>query len=155
MIFRGYFFCNQRNISLSPIGGHCQPYCKTISACQKNSGYRHVKEFSSFIRKIQITKTEGNYHYFLDIPPSSPVETFQVQFESTLGINTMSLPREKWDTWDPTLISEVKDTQCLFSTDLTLTCSAGTVCCRQHLLLPEAGLHLLCQPLPWSPPGQP
>ena len=38
------------------------------------------------------------------------ITTFQVQFESTLGINTMSLPREKWDTWDPTLISEVRDT---------------------------------------------
>ena len=24
-----------------------------------------------------------------------------------MGVDTKSLPREKWDTWDPTLISEV------------------------------------------------
>ena len=30
----------------------------------------------------------------------------QVLHESSLGINTVSLPREDWDTWDPTLISE-------------------------------------------------
>ena len=35
----------------------------------------------------------------------------QVQHESSRGINTMSLPREKWDTWDPTLISEVNQTK--------------------------------------------
>ena len=27
--------------------------------------------------------------------------------EKELGVNTVSLPRENWDTWDPTLISEV------------------------------------------------
>ena len=27
--------------------------------------------------------------------------------ETALGVDTKSLPREKWDTWDPTLISEV------------------------------------------------
>ena len=48
----------------------------------------------------------------------------QVQFESTLGINTMSLPREKWDTWDPTLISEVKGNLFCSRTDLTLLCRA-------------------------------
>ena len=42
------------------------------------------------------------------LSPFLRIATFQVQFESTLGINTMSLPREKWDTWDPTLISEVR-----------------------------------------------
>ena len=30
----------------------------------------------------------------------------QVEREKELGINTISLPREDWDTWDPTLISE-------------------------------------------------
>ena len=30
----------------------------------------------------------------------------QVEREKELGINTVSLPREDWDTWDPTLISE-------------------------------------------------
>ena len=31
----------------------------------------------------------------------------QVLREKELGVNTVSLPREDWDTWDPTLISEV------------------------------------------------
>ena len=31
----------------------------------------------------------------------------QVELETALGVDTKSLPREKWDTWDPTLISEV------------------------------------------------
>ena len=33
----------------------------------------------------------------------------QVQLEKELGVKTESLPREKWDTWDPTLISEVQE----------------------------------------------
>ena len=32
----------------------------------------------------------------------------QVLYEKELGVNTVSLPRENWDTWDPTLISEVR-----------------------------------------------
>ena len=32
---------------------------------------------------------------------------FKVELETSLGVDTKSLPREKWDTWDPTLISEV------------------------------------------------
>ena len=32
---------------------------------------------------------------------------FKVRYETQLGLNTSNLPREKWDTWDPTLISEV------------------------------------------------
>ena len=31
----------------------------------------------------------------------------QVELETSLGVDTKALPREKWDTWDPTLISEV------------------------------------------------
>ena len=31
----------------------------------------------------------------------------KVELETSLGVDTKSLPREKWDTWDPTLISEV------------------------------------------------
>merc|ERR1719295_208027 len=31
---------------------------------------------------------------------------YDVQLEKELGVKTESLPREKWDTWDPTLISE-------------------------------------------------
>ena len=31
----------------------------------------------------------------------------KVRYETQLGLNTSNLPREKWDTWDPTLISEV------------------------------------------------
>jgi len=31
---------------------------------------------------------------------------YDVQHEISLGLNTSNLPREKWDTWDPTLISE-------------------------------------------------
>ena len=38
--------------------------------------------------------------------------------------------------------------------ELTWHCSAGPLCCRQYLLLLEAGLHLLCQPLPGASPGQ-
>jgi len=34
------------------------------------------------------------------------VAYFDVEREKELGINTVSLPREDWDTWDPTLISE-------------------------------------------------
>ena len=33
------------------------------------------------------------------------------------------------------------------------TCSSGPICCRQYLLLSEAGLHFLRQPLPGSSPG--
>ena len=40
------------------------------------------------------------------------------------------------------------------SPDLSLTPLSGSVCRRQHLLLPQAGLHLLCQPVPRAPPGQ-
>ena len=36
---------------------------------------------------------------------------FQVQYEISLGLKTSNLPREKWDTWDPTLISEVNNHQ--------------------------------------------
>merc|ERR550534_464796 len=31
---------------------------------------------------------------------------YDVELETALGVDTRSLPREKWDTWDPTLISE-------------------------------------------------
>ena len=30
----------------------------------------------------------------------------QVEAEKELGVNTVNLAREDWDTWDPTLISE-------------------------------------------------
>lgn len=30
----------------------------------------------------------------------------QVELETSLGVDTRSLPREMWHTWDPTLISE-------------------------------------------------
>ena len=68
--------------------------------------------------------------------------TFQVQFESTLGINTMSLPREKWDTWDPTLISEVTQS---FLTWLDLTWPD----CRACLRLPTSS-----PPWSWSTSSQ-
>ena len=38
----------------------------------------------------------------------------QVQLEKELGVKTESLPREKWDTWDPTLISEVQEYRCKY-----------------------------------------
>ena len=35
------------------------------------------------------------------------IYTLQVRYELSLGLPTDNLPREQWDTWDPTLISEV------------------------------------------------
>ena len=37
----------------------------------------------------------------------SSYDHVKVELETSLGVDTKSLPREKWDTWDPTLISEV------------------------------------------------
>ena len=37
-----------------------------------------------------------------------PSVVWQVRYELSLDLNTSNLPREQWDTWDPTLISEVK-----------------------------------------------
>ena len=35
------------------------------------------------------------------------VAYFDVEREKEMGIHTINIPREDWDTWDPTLISEV------------------------------------------------
>ena len=40
--------------------------------------------------------------YYLQI-----IYMLQVRYELSLGLPTDNLPREQWDTWDPTLISEV------------------------------------------------
>ena len=92
----------------------------------------------------------------------------QVQHEISLGLNTSNLPREKWDTWDPTLISEVKTNFIKFnkfwdfllsnklanlSTDYNLLFLSGSICGCQYFLFTQAGLHLFCQPSPWATAG--
>ena len=49
--------------------------------------------------------------YEIDVSGSKSLLLHQVELEKELGVKTESLPREKWDTWDPTLISEVNQTK--------------------------------------------
>ena len=118
------------------------------------------------LSEIHVMFTYLYYHIFL----------LQVQHEISLGLNTANLPREKWDTWDPTLISEVKMNlnnfkfykfcQCHQNisicwqklsnswTSVKFLILPGFVRSRQHLLLAQTSLHILCQPSSRSTTGK-
>ena len=78
---------------------------KTFFLCQVNKWLANDAGASIVIFSVSSNKMYKIGQKVLDIKIITAM--FQVKYEQSLGLQTSNLPREKWDTWDPTLISEV------------------------------------------------